>query len=224
MLSVCQLHLNKTGRKKVIIFTFFEKFPFFFFFGCTACRIFVPHPGIKLLPPVVKVQNLNHCTAREVPENYPFTLLIWGENYRVRDGQWHTILENFSIYSLAFHFIFKNFVYLLTFGCAGSLSPGGLFSSCGEQGLLSSCDMQDPHCGGFSCCGAWAVGCLGFSSCGSWALEHRLSSCSTWAQLPRSMWDLLGSGREPLSPALASGFFTTEPPGKPYSLVLFCFV
>ena len=117
MLSVCQLHLNKTGRKKVIIFTFFEKFPFFF--GCTACRIFVPHPGIKLLPPVVKVQNLNHCTAREVPENYPLTRLIWGENYRVRDGQWHTILENFSIYSLAFHFIFKNFVYLLTFAVLG---------------------------------------------------------------------------------------------------------
>ena len=30
-----------------------------------------------------------------------------------------------------------------------------------------------------------------------------------------SMWDLPGSGIEPMSPAAADGFFTTEPPGKP---------
>ena len=43
-------------------------------------------------------------------------------------------------------------------------------------------------CGGFSCCGAWALGvqasvvvACGLSSCGSWALECRLSSCGTWA-------------------------------------------
>ena len=29
------------------------------------------------------------------------------------------------------------------------------------------------------------------------------------------MWDLPGSGIEPVSPALAGRFFTTEPPGKP---------
>ena len=28
------------------------------------------------------------------------------------------------------------------------------------------------------------------------------------------MWDLVGPGIEPLSPALAGGFFTTGPPGK----------
>ena len=33
------------------------------------------------------------------------------------------------------------------------------------------------------------------------------------------MWDLPGPGIESVSPALVSGFFTTEPPGKP--LVLF---
>ena len=32
------------------------------------------------------------------------------------------------------------------------------FSSCGARGLLSSCDAWTSHCGGFSCCGAWAVG------------------------------------------------------------------
>jgi len=29
------------------------------------------------------------------------------------------------------------------------------------------------------------------------------------------MWDLLGPGIKPMSPALAGGFFTTEPLGKP---------
>ena len=30
-----------------------------------------------------------------------------------------------------------------------------------------------------------------------------------------SMWDLPGPGLEPVSPALAGGFLTTVPPGKP---------
>ena len=30
------------------------------------------------------------------------------------------------------------------------------------------------------------------------------------------MWNVPGSGMEPVSPALAGGFFTTEPPGKPW--------
>ena len=47
------------------------------------------------------------------------------------------------------------------------------------------------------------------------ALEHRLNSCGSWAYLLHGMWDLPGSGIEPMSCALAGGFFTTEPPGKP---------
>ena len=37
----------------------------------------------------------------------------------------------------------------------------------------------------------------------------------TWASLISSTWDLPGSGIKPMSPELASGFFTTEPPVKP---------
>ena len=33
--------------------------------------------------------------------------------------------------------------------------------------------------------------------------------------LSMGMWNLPGSGIEPVSPALAGGFFTTELPGKP---------
>ena len=34
------------------------------------------------------------------------------------------------------------------------------------------------------------------------------------------MWDLPGPGLEPVSPALAGGFLTTVPPGKPQDILL----
>ena len=43
----------------------------------------------------------------------------------------------------------------------------------------------------------------------------RLSSCGSWAQPLRGMWDLPRPGLEPASPALAGRFSTTVPPGKP---------
>ena len=62
-------------------------------------------------------------------------------------------------------------------------------------------------------------GRAGFSSRGSQALERRLSSCGAQAYLLRGMWDLLGPGLEPVSPALAGGFLTTAPLGKPCFLI-----
>ena len=89
------------------------------------------------------------------------------------------------------------------------------------------CCARASHCGGFSCCRAQALGARapvvvarGLSSCGWWALERRLSSCGAWAQLLRSMWDLPGPGLEPVSPALAGGFLTTAPPGKPDPIII----
>ena len=49
---------------------------------------------------------------------------------------------------------------------------------------------------------------------------HRLSNCGSRAQLLRGMWDLPRPGLEPTSPALASRFSTTVPPGKPGMWVL----
>ena len=63
---------------------------------------------------------------------------------------------------------------------------------------FSSCDARASHRGGFSGCGAQAVGCMGFRSSGFWALEHRLTSCSAACGI------LPGQGSiEPTSPALA---------------------
>ena len=80
--------------------------------------------------------------------------------------------------------------------------------------------MQAARCRGFSCCRSRGLGRVGFRSCGSRALEYSLSNCGTWAQLLHSMWDLPRPGIEPVSPAPAGGFFTTEPPGKPHPLLL----
>ena len=71
------------------------------------------------------------------------------------------------------------------------------------------------HCSGFSCCRALARGSKDFSSYSPRALEHGLSSCGTQAQLLWDMWDLPGPGIEPVSPASAGRFFTTEPSGMP---------
>ena len=55
----------------------------------------------------------------------------------------------------------------------------------------------------------------GFGNRCSLALEHRLSRCSARASLLCGMWNLPRPGIESMSPALAGGFFITEPPGKP---------
>ena len=79
------------------------------------------------------------------------------------------------------------------------------------------------RCGGFSCCGARALGARasvaaahGLSSCGSQALEHRLNSCGPRALVLHGIWDLPGSW---ISVPLAGRFFTTEPPGKSLAYV-----
>ena len=72
------------------------------------------------------------------------------------------------------------------------------------------------HRTGFSSCQAQALGAHA-----SIVLVGWLSFCSTGAELSPGTWDLPGPGIEPVSPALAGGFFTTEPPGKPSALTLF---
>ena len=72
------------------------------------------------------------------------------------------------------------------------------------------CSAQASSCGGFSCCEARALGVRA-----SVTAARRLSSCGARAWLLHHMCDLPGLGMEPLSPALAGRFFTTEPPRKP---------
>ena len=104
-------------------------------------------------------------------------------------------------------------------------------SSFGERGATPCCGAQASHCGDLSHCRARALGmrasvvvACGLSSCGSWALEHRLSSCSAWAQLLRGVGDPPGPGLELVSPALAGGFPTTALPGKPLFIYVYLII
>ena len=93
---------------------------------------------------------------------------------------------------------------------------------CGAPASIAVASLVAEH-------GLYVRGLPGFRSCGSWALERRLSSCAARALgrrrsscgpaacLLRGMWVLPGPGLEPVSPALAGGFLTTVPPGKPVS-------
>ena len=66
----------------------------------------------------------------------------------------------------------------------------------------------------------WSKWAGGLSCCGSQAPDHRLSGCGTRASLLHGMWDLPGSGTEPVAPALADSLFASEPPGKPLLFLL----
>ena len=74
------------------------------------------------------------------------------------------------------------FIYLFL-AALGLQCCARAFSSCSERGATLHCGAWASHCGGFSCCGAQALGAWasvvvarGLSSCGSRALECRLSS------------------------------------------------
>ena len=68
-------------------------------------------------------------------------------------------------------------------GCAGTSLLLGLFSSCGKQELLSSCNARvlieaASHCRAQVLdTRASVTGACGLCSCGSPALENRLNSC-----------------------------------------------
>ena len=67
----------------------------------------------------------------------------------------------------------------------------------------------------FSSCEAKASPYSGASCSRARTLEHRLSSCGTWALLPCSIRTLPRPGTEPMSLALAGGFLTTGTLGRP---------
>ena len=73
----------------------------------------------------------------------------------------------------------NNFIYLFL-AVLGLCCCVGFPRVVAIRGYSLSCGAQAPHCSGFSCCRAQALGHRGFSSCGSWTLELGLSSCGAW--------------------------------------------
>ena len=116
-----------------------------------------------------------------------------------------TLKDNIS---LSFIFNINLFIYLClrwVFVAAKQQAVG--FLSLQRAGATLRCGAQASHCGGFSCCGARALGTQA-----SVVVAHGLS-CSAACLVPRP-------GTEPVSPTLAGRLLTTVPPGKsPYSFV-----
>ena len=131
-----------------------------------------------------------------LPEALSYCLEVSWWEWRVAEGWLHWVQWQ-TQGNLFFKKRFCLFLAVLGLRCCT-----WAFSSCDEQGLLSSCSAWASHCGGFSCCGARALG------------HAVVSGCGTWAQLPHGIWDLARPGVEPVSLALADGFFFTVPPGK----------
>ena len=100
---------------------------------------------------------------------------------------------------------FYKFIYLFL-AALGLRCCVRAFSSCGERGLLFV-----------------AVRRL-LIAVASLVVEHGLQGTRGFSScVLRGMWDLPRPGLEPVSPALAGGFLTTAPPGKPY-LFIYLFI
>ena len=76
---------------------------------------------------------------------------------------------------------FLSLIIVYIFGWTGPSLLHGLFCSCSERWLLSSCGARASHCGGFSYCGVRALGLSSFSSCGTWAQQLQLPG-------PAALW------------------------------------
>ena len=79
-------------------------------------------------------------------------------------------------------FFFNKFIYFILFFWLRwvFVAARGLFSGCGEQGLLFVvvCRLLIVMA---PLAGSTGSRRVGFRSCGSWALEHRVSSCGARA-------------------------------------------
>ena len=97
--------------------------------------------------------------------------------------------HTYEVYNIL-HTYFKNLfiLFIFMFGCVGSSLLHAGFLKLRQAGVTLCCGGRASHCGGFSWCGARALGSRAsvvvarvLSSCGSWALECRLRSCGTLA-------------------------------------------
>ena len=112
----------------------------------------------------------------------------------------HKDLEQSKDALFFFYHFLKIYLFLAALGLCCCTTRA--FSSCGEQGLLFVAVR-----------GLLIV--VASPNAEHGLQTRRLSSCGSRAQLLRGMWDLPRPGLEPVSPALAGGFITTAPPGKP---------
>ena len=108
-------------------FCFLKKF---FIFGCKACEILVPWPGIEPSPPAVAGQSLNHWITREAPRTLVF-YLVFPESCLDKPGRF----VEFSLFVIRQGQLCKFILHLLTGGRTQELRP---VCCRGKAGLLKS--------------------------------------------------------------------------------------
>ena len=104
-------------------------------------------------------------------------------------------------------------IILFIFGCAGSSLLRGLFSSCGEEGLLSSCGVRASRCSGFSC----EATRQGSRRAGAVVVARGVGLAA-----PRHVGSSQTRKDANPSPALAGGFLTTGAPGESLDFLSLC--
>ena len=153
-------------------------FSFFVFWLCCVARgVLIPRPAIEPALPALGAQSPNHWTTREVP---PFHFL--------NDVFWWTGVLNFDevqfinlygycwvqskkslpgsrswrvspVLSSFFYKFICLFIYLFIYWLRWVFVAARGLSLVVASGVTLRCSAQASHCGGFSCCGAWALGC-----------------------------------------------------------------
>ena len=96
---------------------------------------------------------------------------------------WVYHVSHSVFFFLEFYFTFIYlFIYLFISGCVGSLLLRAGFLQLRRAGATLCCGVRASHCGGFSCCRAWALGTRasvvvahGLQSTGSVVVVHGLS-------------------------------------------------
>ena len=112
--------------------------------------------------------------------------------------------------------------YLLSLGKTESCEPNFkkfylfIFGGTGSSLLQTGYSLLTVH--GLLIEGLLLLQSTGFRAC-------RLKSCGSQAWLLQGTWSLPGPGIQPVFPALAGGFLTTEPPGRSEpNLACLCFL
>ena len=127
--------------------------------------------------------------------------------------------------------IFYLFIYLFIYFWLCWVFLCMCFLSLSWARAILHCGTWASHCGGFSCCGAQALGAQasvgtahGLSSCGSQALEHGLSSCGTWPCCSKACGIFWGQGSNPYSLHWQADSYPLYHQGSPNGYLLIDFV
>ena len=145
-------------------------------------------PGVL---PSMGLQRIGHNWATEQQQREKTNLQVhdtWGMSWFFLHRKWPEEMRSVVKYktlepSLAaaypLSFFRKVLLFIYFWLCWVFAAPA--FSLVVASGAALQLRCPGSHCGGFSCCGAQALGCVGFRGWGSQVLEHNLNSCGMWA-------------------------------------------